>query len=61
MKSLFVLLLLSAFSAHASPVFSVKERLRLHLWSFGLEERPVVKKVHVKPQVEEIERPLRKI
>ena len=57
-------LLLTSFTAHASPFMSMKERLRLHLWFFGIEEKPVVKKkeeIKRRPLLEEIERPLRKI
>ncbi|MFP5385823.1 MAG: hypothetical protein ACLGHN_07065 [Bacteriovoracia bacterium] len=66
MKLLSVLFLLATFSAQASPFMSVKERLRLHLWTFGLEDRPLVpaqqkKKVPQKVLPEEIERPLRKM
>ena len=63
MKLLSVLVLLVTFSAHASPFMTVKERLRLHLWTFGIEERPVPakKKAPQKVLPEEIERPLRKI
>lgn len=63
---LFALLMTSFTAQAASPFMSVKDRLRLHLWSFGLEEQQkiqVKKKVEVKPPVlpEEIERALRKI
>lgn len=64
MKLLFSLMLFTSFAASAnSPVLSVKERLRLHLWVNGMEEKPV-KKVKVEKTIilpEEIERPLRKI
>lgn len=60
MKLLCSLFLFVTFSANASAVLSVKERLRLHLWTYGLEERPVAKKA---PRVlpEELERALKKI
>lgn len=64
MKLICTLMLLTSFSASAtSPMISVKERLRLHLWMNGIEEKPV-QKVKAKQQPvlpEEIERPLRKI
>jgi hypothetical protein len=64
MKLIFSLMLLTSFAASAnSPVLSVKERLRLHLWVNGMEEKPV-QKVKVEKTIilpEEIERPLRKI
>ncbi len=64
MKLLFSLMLLTSFAASAySPVLAVKERLRLHLWVNGMEEKPV-QKVKVEKSIilpEEIERPLRKI
>ena len=64
MKLIFSLMLLTSFAASAnSPVLSVKERLRLHLWVNGMEEKPV-QKVKVEKSIilpEEIERPLRKI
>jgi hypothetical protein len=63
MKFLIAGILLISFTAKASPLMPVKERLRLHLWAYGIEEKPV-KKQQQRPQVilpEEIERPLRKI
>jgi len=62
-KSIVGLFLLLTFSAHAtSPFMSMKDRLRLHMWSHGLEEKPVEKKrPTIKILPEEIERPLRKI
>lgn len=66
MKKLTVLLIfLISFGAMASselPILSIKERLRLNLWSYGLSERPQIKSApnKVKPLPEEIERPLRK-
>lgn len=61
MKSIALLCLFVTFSASASPIMTVKERLRLHLWTFGLEEKPVKKVQPRKILPEEIERPLRKI
>lgn len=63
MKLLFSALVLMSFSAQSSPLFSVKDRLRLHMWSNGLElEKPVkTMKLQKKPLPEEIERALRKI
>lgn len=62
---LFSLLLIS-FSAQATPLMNMKDRLRLHLWTFGLEEelKMIEKKPREKkhrPLPEEIERALRKI
>lgn len=62
MKLIFSLMLFASFTAQASPILSMKERLRLHLWVNGMEERPVVKAKAKTPILpEEIERPLRKI
>lgn len=64
MKVLFPLLVLFSFSAKASPLLSVKDRLRLHMWAYGLElEKPVKKTKMIQHKIlpEEIERPLRKI
>lgn len=68
MKRLFSLtLLLLSFGAMAStdlPLLSIKERLRLQMWSFGLEDGPSQIKIRAnktKPLPEEIERPLRKL
>jgi hypothetical protein len=63
MKLLLASILLLSFTAKASPLIPVKERLRLHLWAYGIDEKPV-KLQQQKPRVilpEEIERPLRKI
>ncbi len=61
MKSLFIVVIFISFAAQASPFMSTKERVRMNLWSQGLEEKPVQKKIHHKKLPEEIERPLRKI
>lgn len=63
MKLIAAALLLTSFAAHAtSPMMNMKDRLRLHMWTFGLEEKPVKKKIKpAKMLPEEIERPLRKI
>jgi len=65
MKLIFSLMLFASFAAQASSpsILSMKERLRLHLWVNGIEDRPVVKAKARTPMVlpEEIERPLRKI
>lgn len=63
MKLLFSALVLMSFSVQASPLFSVKDRLRLHMWANGLElEKPVKNAKAQKKQLpEEIERALRKI
>jgi hypothetical protein len=62
MKLSICLLLLISFSAQAMPLMPVKERLRLHMWTYGLDQNKVVNKT--KPQKilpEELERALRKI
>lgn len=64
MKTAFFLFLLTSFSAHASPLFSVKDRLRIDLWINGLDEKPVdikSKEKVAKPLPEEIARILKKI
>ena len=63
MKRFIFLFVLFTVSAHANPFMTVKERLRLHLWVEGMEERPVKKvKQAERPQLpEELERALRKI
>lgn len=63
MKYFALLTLVFTFTAKASPNLSMKERLRMHLWAYGLEDKPVLKK-SLQPQKalpEEIERPLKKI
>jgi hypothetical protein len=61
MKFILSMIVLASFSATASPNMSVKERLRLHLWSHGMDTKTVktVQKQQVLP--EEIERALKKI
>lgn len=62
MKYLCLLLFVTA-TAHASPLLTVKERLRLHLWEEGLETKMVKKKEHQSKRQqlpEELERALRK-
>jgi hypothetical protein len=61
MKIFSVLLLFLTFSASASPLMTVKDRLRLHLWTFGLEEKPVKQELPKKVLPEELERALKKI
>jgi hypothetical protein len=64
MKLILATLLLTSFTAKASPLLSMKERLRSHLWVYGLSEDKPVKKRQPAPAKtlpEEIERPLRKI
>jgi hypothetical protein len=60
MKFILSFIFLVSFSVKASPNMSVKERLRLHLWSQGMDNNSVktVKKQQVLP--EEIERALKK-
>jgi hypothetical protein len=51
-----------SFVAQASPMMTTKERLRLHLWVHGIQERPVHQvKNPSKKLPEELERSLRKI
>jgi hypothetical protein len=62
MKLIFTLILFSSFAAHATPMMSMKERLRLHLWVYGLEEKPVQKeKAKTILLPEELERALKKM
>jgi hypothetical protein len=66
MKFIFSLMLFASFAAQASSpsILSMKERLRMHLWMNGIEDRPVLVKKEAKAAPilpEEIERPLRKI
>ena len=62
MKIIFAALLFTSFTVKASPVMSMKERLRIHLWVNGLEDKPVKKKVQTQNNLpEELERSLRKI
>jgi hypothetical protein len=52
-----------SLTAQASPFISVKDRLRLHMWVYGLEQDSPSKplKVKMKPLPEEIARALKKI
>ncbi len=62
MKIIFSLMLLTSFAAKATPVMTMKERLRMHLWAHGIQEKTMKKKmVPARILPEEIERPLRKI
>lgn len=69
MKLTFSLLILFSFSAQAMPFMSVKERLRFHLWAYGIEQaekvetkKPLKKDELQKREIpEELERVLRKI
>jgi hypothetical protein len=64
MKFILAAILLSSFTAKASPLMNTKESLRLHLWTYGLEGKTTKKKVQFRnPEKlpEEIDRPLRKI
>lgn len=61
MKIALLLTLFCSFTASASPFMTVKDRLRLHLWTFGMEEKPVKKVSPKKVLPEELERALRKI
>lgn len=63
---LFAFLLTTVTAQAASPFLNTKERLRLHLWVYGLDEANLneePKKVPPKKRAlpEEIERALRKI
>lgn len=62
MKYFALVAVVMSFTAKASPNLSMKDRLRMHLWAYGLEDKPIKKKIQ--PQrilPEEIERPLKKI
>lgn len=61
MKLIFAALLMTSFASQASPFLSMKERLRIHMWVNGLDDKPIKKKVSTPRLPEEIERPLRKI
>lgn len=62
MKLIFAALLFTSFTVKATPVMNMKERLRIHLWVNGLEDKPVKKKVQTQNHLpEELERSLRKI
>jgi hypothetical protein len=63
MKFSILLILILSSAAYANPVFSVKDRLRLHLWVYGLEdqERSRPRTGPKKRLPEEVERALRKI
>jgi hypothetical protein len=61
MKFIVSLLILGTFSAQAATFMSIKERLRLHLWTQGLQERPVKVKPQHRMLPEELERALQKI
>lgn len=60
MKFILPIILLLSFTAKASPTMTVKERLRLHLWSYGMEDKVIKKSHKSKILPEEIERPLKK-
>lgn len=61
MKIVFLLALFTTFTAEASPLMTVKDRLRLHLWTFGLQEKPIKQVAPKKTLPEELERALQKI
>lgn len=62
MKYALPFLILFSFTAQASPLLTVKDRLRLHLWTFGIEEKPLKVKAPQKKELpEELERALQKI
>lgn len=64
MKFALTLLTLISFSVHASPVMTMKERLRIHMWVYGINDRQPVKEVKGQKGrrlPEEIERAIRKI
>jgi hypothetical protein len=60
MKFILPLFVVFSFAAKASPNMTVKERLRLHLWSYGMEDQAIKKSHKVKVLPEEIERALKK-
>ena len=64
MKFTLLLSLLLCQTALANPLFSVKDRLRVHLWIHGLDEKAPVKVKGIperRPIPEELERALKKI
>ncbi len=63
MRLMSLLMFFFSLTSKASPMLSTKERLRLHLWVYGLEEQATPKKKVLPPKSlpEEIERSLRKI
>ena len=60
MKFILPLFIVFSFAAKASPNMTIKERLRLHLWSYGMEDQVIKKSHKVKVLPEEIERALKK-
>ncbi len=57
-----MLLSSGAFADSLSEVITVKDRLRVLLWTEGLKEESLPKTTAKKPQLpEELERPLKKI
>jgi hypothetical protein len=63
MKLVSSLILFVTLNAQASPLISVKDRLRIHMWFHGLDQEKPLKpmKEKTKQLPEEIERALRKI
>ena len=61
MKLIFAALLMFSFASMASPLVTTKERLRIHMWYYGIEDKPIKKKVSSTHLPEEIERALKKI
>lgn len=51
----------SALAQNGLPTMTVKERLRILLWTEGITETNIPKAQPKKPFAEELERPLRKI
>jgi hypothetical protein len=58
---MFLLLSTTAFAQDNLIPMSVKERLRLSLWSEGLQSQKPIAQSQVKKLPEEIEKPLRKL
>ncbi len=62
--SIILVFIICSAAAHANPAFSVKDRLRLHLWVYGLEDQnqggPRPRTELKKRLPEEVERALRK-
>ncbi|HXH31447.1 MAG TPA: hypothetical protein VNJ01_11585 [Bacteriovoracaceae bacterium] len=67
MRITIIFLLLFSFKAKAqqpdiSPDMSMKDRLRLHLWAYGIADKPAQKKAsRTRRLPEELWKPLRKI
>lgn len=61
MKIISMLLLFSTSSVMAFPLLPIKERLRIHMWTYGLKDSPTKKIKQSDMPPEEIERALKKL